>query len=172
MVGVAATFAANDFYRLCLKLDPAGLPTPQQMKRFAPLFTKELAWMIEDARTHREKLMRENPSARQPWRGGNLFTSLGEGITFYGIGYPVVQGDTATIPMDLGYREQGKVTRWIDVIVLRRSGRHWLVDDIFLNATWALTSGASLRTRLLLPMMQDVPAAPAVPEDGAAAEPS
>jgi hypothetical protein len=149
---VAATFAANDFYRTCLKLDLRGLPTPCQMDRLASLFTPDLTRMIEDARRHRAGLIRENPAVRQPWRQGNLFTSLDRGFTFSAIGVPLVQDDIATVPVHLEYRAYGRVTRWFDMLVLVRSGRHWLVQDIFLNAPWPLTTGASLRTRLLMPM--------------------
>jgi hypothetical protein len=152
--GVAVGFAADKFYRTYLKLDPRGLPTYDQMKQFAPLFTAELNATIEDARRHREKLQRENPTAGPLWREGNLFASLRQGISFYGIGLPVILGDTATVPMQLEYHYQGQITRWIDVMVLERSGRYWLVDDIFFNAPWAMMSGASLRSRLWLPMNQ------------------
>jgi hypothetical protein len=155
VVGVAATFAADKFYRTCEKLDPRGLPTPDQMDRFEPLFSEDLTAMIEDVRQHRISLIRQNPAARLPWHEGNIFTSLRHGFTFYAVGVPVILDDTATVPVHLEYRYQGQTTRWIDVIVLHRSDRHWLVDDIFLNAPWALTSGASLRSRLWLSMHQD-----------------
>jgi hypothetical protein len=155
IVGVAATFAADKFYRTCLKLDPRGLPTPDQMDRFAALFSEELTGMIEDARKHRNQLLRENPAGRVPWGEGNLFASLRAGFTFYAVGVPVIQDDIATVPIHLEYHFQGHITRWIDVMVLQRSDRRWLVEDIFLNAPWALTSGASLRTRLWMLMHAD-----------------
>ncbi len=180
--GVAVGFAVDKFYRTYQKLDPMGLPTYDQMKQFAPLFTAELNEMIEDARQHRNNLCRESPVQGQPWREGHLFASLRQGISFYGIGLPVILGDTATVPMHLEYHYQGQITRWIDVMVLERSGRHWLVDDIFFNAPWALMSGASLRSRLWLPMQEvamrkgEEPAAPTpaapvpAPADGAKPE--
>jgi hypothetical protein len=126
------------------------------MDRFAPLFTDDLTGMIDDARRHRNNLLRDNPAGTLPWREGNLFASLRQGFTFYAIGVPVLQDDdTATVPVHLEYRYQGRTTRWIDIIVLRRSGRRWLVEDIFLNAPWALTSGASLRSRLWMTMHQN-----------------
>src|SRR5688572_17060217 len=157
--GVGATFAANDFYRLCRQLEPRGLPTTDQMKRFAPLFTRELNGMIENARRHRSKLLRENPAAPQPWlwHQGTLFASLTQGFTYYFLGMPVIMHDTATIPVHLEYHHRGKIVRWIDIIILERSGRHWLVDDVFLNAPWPLTSGASLRSRLGLPIYEARP---------------
>lgn len=155
IVGVAATFAADKFYRTCLKLDPWGLPTPDQMDRFEPLFTEDLTGMIEDARRHRNMLLRENPAGRLPWCEGNLFSSLRDGFTFYAVGVPVVLDDIATVPVHLEYRYQGHITRWIDVMVLQRSGRRWLVADIFLNAPWTLTSGTSLRARLWMSMQRD-----------------
>jgi hypothetical protein len=170
IIGVAATFAADKFYRVCQTLDPRGLPTIDQMDRFAPLFTEDLTAMVEDVRRHRNNLVRENPTTKLPWREGNLFASLRRGFTFYAVGVPVILDDTATVPVHLEYRFQGQTTRWIDVIVLRRSDRHWLVDDIFLNAPWALTSGASLRSRLWLSMHQD-PFRPN-PETASAASPS
>src|SRR5688572_8554294 len=128
-VGVAATFAANKFYRTCLKLEPRGLPTSDQMERFAPLFTNNLVGMIEDAGRHRTQLIRENPASRQPWRQGHLFVSLHQGFSFYAIGMPVMQDDNiATVPIHLEYHYRGDIARWLDVIVLVRSGRHWLVD--------------------------------------------
>ncbi len=153
-VGVAVGFAVDKFYRTYQKLDPMGLPTYDQMKHFAPLFTTELNVMIEDARQHRSKLRRESPTSGLPWREGNLFASLRQGISFYGIGLPVILGDTATVPMHLEYHYQGQITRWIDVMVLQRFNRRWYVDDIFFNAPWALMSGASLRSRLWLPMQE------------------
>ena len=152
--GVAVGFAVDKFYRTYRKLDVMGLPTYDQMNQFAPLFTRELNVMIEDARQYRIKLRRESPTSGVPWREGNLFASLRQGISFYGIGLPMVLGDTATVPMHLEYHYQGQITRWIDVVVLERSGRHWLVDDIFFNAPWAMMSGASLRSRLWLPMQE------------------
>jgi hypothetical protein len=187
--GVAATFVAHEFYRTCAKLEPRGLPTSEQMKRFAPLFTRELTAMFHQARQQRSQQFRESsrhdhrtprddsphplahvgtrldgvpPTPPIAWRQGNLFTSLSDrSVSFFSIGFPVIHGDTATVPIHLEHHEQGRVTRWIDVLVLERhpnnprhgrSAKDWFVADLFFNAPWPLDSGASLRSRLWTPL--------------------
>src|SRR4051812_17747239 len=105
--GAGAIFAADKFYRTFLKVDPSGLPSSEQMKRFAPLFTQELRGMIEDARSHRNKLIHENPAERLPYPG-NFFTSLNQGFTFYAVGMPVMMDSVATVPIHLEYHYQGR----------------------------------------------------------------
>jgi hypothetical protein len=214
--GVAAVFAANEFYRTCVKLEPQGLPSREEMKRLGPLMTRELRGMFEvargewrrgegetrrrgdsdvlmgvgmgiasegrrgDAETRRHGdgegggrgrggVGLEGLTARQDGGGfggfsweGNLFASLSERpVSFYNVGFPVIQGDTATVPIHLEHHEKGRVTRWVDVLVLvrdrnapryGRSAKDWFVDDVFFNAPWPLEAGASLRSRLWLPM--------------------
>jgi hypothetical protein len=140
--------AANRFYRAYLKLNPRGLPTEEQMKTLAPLFSRELVDFISAARREQQKFMREHPEDKPPWIEGNLFASNYEGVSSFSLGAPILNDDKASIPVYLEYREGKSVGRWIDVIVLERANKEWLVWDIFMNAPWPFRSGPNLRAIL------------------------
>jgi hypothetical protein len=148
--GVAATYVVDKFYRTCLKIDPIGFPTVSQMKRLAPIFSRDLNEMIAQARGTQRALVRLDRETSGNWRTANVFTSLPAGFDYYGIGLAVIQGDIATVPVHLEHHHQGRIVRWLDVVVLERhgSGRNWRVVDIYLNAPFAFANGASLRARL------------------------
>jgi hypothetical protein len=146
--GSTAKDAANRFYRAYLKLNPRGLPTDEEMKTFAPLFSRELIDAISNASRVQAKFIHEHPDEKPPWIEGNLFASLYEGVSYFSLGAPTFNDDKASIPVYLEYREKKTVTRWIDVLILQREGKEWRVWDIFLNAPWSFRSGPSLRALL------------------------
>jgi hypothetical protein len=160
--GVAATFVVDKFYRTCLKIDPIGFPTVPEMRRLAPLFSRDLNTMIAQARSFQSKLVRLDRGTKGTWRTANVFTSLPAGFDYYGIGLAIIQDDIATVPVHLEYHHQGRIVRWLDVVVLERygSGRNWRVVDIYLNAPFAFANGASLRARLHDLLTPPAPAAP------------
>jgi hypothetical protein len=140
--------AAEGFYRAYLKLNPRGLPSEEEMKTFGPMFSKELVEAISAARREQQKFVREHPDEKPPWCEGNLFASLYEGVSSFSLGAPALNDDKASFPVYLTYREGDHEVRWIDVIVLQRTGKEWRIWDIFLNAPWQFRSGPSLRAVL------------------------
>jgi hypothetical protein len=139
---------AQTFFDACVKSRVSGLPSEEQMKTFAPLLTSEVISLIEAARTEQAEFQKKNPEEKPPWIEGALFSSLFEGVTAYRLGEPLVSGDKASIPVYWEYTEGGETSRWIDVLILARSGETWKVADIFFCAPWDFRSGPTLRAVL------------------------
>lgn len=143
-----AKTTAERFYKLYLKINPRGLPTEDEMKEFAPLFSQELNTLIDKARSEQQRFIKEHPDEKPPWIEGNLFASLYEGAHSFTLGAPAYSADKASFPVYLEYREGKEVSKWIDVITLEKVNNQWLVWDIFLNGPWDFRSGPSLRAGL------------------------
>ena len=142
------TRAAEQFYRTYLKLRIDGLPNDNQLKTLSPLITADLKDLFVAARKIQAEYIREHPDEKPPWGDGDLFSSLFEGAQSFRIGRASLRGDIAEMPVHLTYRQGGSTTRWSDVLVLKRTGRIWLVSDILMKGEWAFKSGNSLRSIL------------------------
>lgn len=139
---------AQRFYQTCLKLQPRGLPTEEQMPSLAPLLSAELMELLASARRQQQAFQREHPGEKPPWIEGNLFASCYEGVSSFCLGAASFNQDKASIPVYLTYREGAEEVRWIDVVVLERTGTEWRVWDIFLTAPWEFRPGPSLQAVL------------------------
>lgn len=127
-----------------------GLPSPEQMKRLAPLFTPELAALVERARVLQQEQSRRNPDEKPDWIEGDLFGSLFEGVTGWEIG-DVFTASTVdgSARVRQTYREKNReAVTWTDTLYFKKRDGRWLLDDIRMGGKWAFRSGDSLRARL------------------------
>jgi hypothetical protein len=128
----------------------SGLPSPEQMKRLAPLLTPELAFVIESARTRQQEQMRMHPDEKPQWVEGDLFSSLFEGVKKWEIAevFTAPSAD-ATVKVRNSYDEPSlDKVEWTDTWVFKRVKDRWLLDDIRKGGDWAFRSGESLRHAL------------------------
>ena len=136
---------AGQFYQACVKLKVSGLPDEKQGAVLAPLLSRELNEAIAAAKREQQKAIREHPDEKPPWIEGNLFGSLFEGMNSFTLGREVIEGDKASLPIYLEFRDGEKVTRWVDVLVLARADERWVVWDIFFCGPWDFKPGGTLR---------------------------
>jgi hypothetical protein len=136
---------AERFYAAYIRLKVTGLPDEKQAKVLDPLFAPEVKKLLDAARAEQQKFIRENKDEKPPWIEGSFFSSLFEGMHGYKLGTPVLNGDKASIPVTLSYKEGGRTTQWIDVMILEKTPDGWLISDIFLNGPWDFKAGNSLR---------------------------
>lgn len=147
-LGAAPEITAKTFLDSYVKFQISGLPSEEEMKTLAPLFTPEISKLIEAARAEQKDFLKKHPEEKPPWIEGALFSSMFEGVTSYRLGEVVVGGDKASIPIYWEYTENGETSRWIDVLVLSKLGEEWQIFDIFFCAPWDFRPGPSLRAQL------------------------
>jgi hypothetical protein len=147
-LGASPNETAKTFLDTYVKLHISGLPSEEEMKTLAPLLTPEIGKLIEAARAEQKDFQKKNPDEKPPWIEGALFSSLFEGVTSYRLGEVIVGGNKASIPVYWEYTEGGETSRWIDVVVLAKSGDTWQISDIFFCAPWDFRPGPSLRAQL------------------------
>ncbi|MCB1211650.1 MAG: hypothetical protein KDK97_20165 [Verrucomicrobiales bacterium] len=127
-----------------------GLPTPEQLQRLSSLITPELHSVIERARTLQQEQIRTQPDEKPDWIEGDLFSSLFEGVSTWGLGEvftaPTVD---ATVKVDQTHAEsQQDPVSWTDTLVFKRRGKRWLLNDIMMGGNSEFNADTTLRSRL------------------------
>ena len=144
----APTDTARAFCAALVASPVSGLPSPAQMKEYAPFLSAEIRSLIEQARTEQRDFVRKNPDEKPPWIEGALFSSLFEGVTAFRLGDAVTSGGKITAPVYWRYTADGQTTEWIDVLVLENREGGWKIADIYFCAPWDFRPGPSLRAHL------------------------
>jgi len=139
---------ANSFYKKYVAFQMRGLPTKNQMKSLAPLFSKEIIDMIAADRVQQTKFIKEHPGEKPPWIEGDLFSSLFEGATSYSLGKAGIKNGSGEIDVHLIYKYKSDATEWTDTVALRKINGRWVIADILFKGNWAYMNGASLRASL------------------------
>ena len=119
--------AVCGFYTRYLAIRPSGLPTAEQQAALAPWLSNGLEARLETARRVQTQFRAENPGEKPPLVDGCLFASLFEGPTSFTVESATADGGVTRVPVQFRY---GTEAAWRDVIVLRREGPNYVIDDI------------------------------------------
>lgn len=110
---------------------------------FTPALNKHL-YLFSDA-LEAWKVKYTGQQLKLPLTEGSIFISCYEGCTTHLVGKAIVLGDTARVPVVMKHFEQGEPYGWVDMAVLRRVGKVWLLDEVVFDAG---ASDGSLREHL------------------------
>lgn len=141
--------AARVFYAELRRLGLRSLPTVAEWEPFAPRATPELTVAIERARKEQAEFMKKFPDDKPPWVDGDLFSSLFEGPQRFEIGKAKIIGDRAEVPVNCVHTEGGDTAKWTDVLILTKTEKGWLVDDLRYGGTWDFAAQGTLRDALV-----------------------
>ncbi len=116
----------EDFYTLCLKMHPIGLPTQEEQRAMTPYLSRRLLGLLDEARSYREVFKREHPGDKPPWVEGCLFASLFEGPTKFKVTKVIAGSDgTSTVTVHVWYEKY----EWEDSAIVRSEGKRFVIDD-------------------------------------------
>jgi hypothetical protein len=136
--------AAENFYSILQKNRVSGLPQGRAWRELRPLVSDELAVDIRAAQKQQRNMMRKHPDDKPPWIEGDLFSSLFEGFQTFTAGVPRVVGNRAEVVMRFTYTSGGQTTRWSDLVILRKTSRGWLVENVRYLGKWAFAPRGTL----------------------------
>jgi hypothetical protein len=137
-------FADRTFFRM-----RNSFPSPM-VQRFSRCFTPDL---VKHFDSHNRDVGRwiqkhKDEPLKLPVPEGPIFFSNYEGANSFSVGRAKVDDDYAEVPVSFSYTDSRSTVRWVDVVLLRRAGGVWLMDDIrFDPARW---DNYTLRKRLAL----------------------
>jgi hypothetical protein len=142
--------AAVGFYRAVLAGSHRGVPSSKDRGRLAPHLTPALAELLGRAdateRDYRDATHGEVP----PLVEGDLFSSLFEGPTGFEVTACAATETGASCDVELRYEPPGDAekTHWRDRVLLVKSDRGWLVDDVAYGGEWEFMHKGTLRSVL------------------------
>ena len=142
------TDVVRRLYQAYLDARPEGLPTPAQMKVFAPLLSQRLVRLVEEARQHQSNYAKHNPGDKPPFVEGCLFASLFEGPTAFEIDRMEPQADGRQVVLvSFSYSDPQRPQppfRWSDAVFVRLEKGRPVVDDVEFRGEWAFKPGGRL----------------------------
>jgi hypothetical protein len=141
--------AARVFYAELRRLGFRALPTVAEWEPFVPRATVALTEAIKRAQKEQAEFMREFPDEKPPWVDGDLFSSLFEGPQRFEIGEAKITGDRAEVPVTCVHTEGGDTANWTDILILTKTEKGWLVDDLRYGGTWDFAAQGTLRDALM-----------------------
>lgn len=140
--------AARVFYSELRRLGLRALPTPEEWLPFAPRVTESLDGAIRGAQKEQADFRKNVPDEKPPWVDGDLFSSLFEGPKTFKVGVAKVRGDLAEVPVECVHTEAGDTVTWTDLLVLKKTEKGWLVDDLRYGGTWNFAAVGTLKQSL------------------------
>ena len=145
-----ASSAAGAFYKLYLKLHPAGIPEGKQLEEIKPLLSSSLRGLLNDAAAAEASYAKATKGESPPLIEGDLFTSLFEGAEASNVGACKSEQDAASCLVELSYTDQRDKSKivWQDRVYLVRESGNWLVDDIEFLGTWEFMHKGRLKELL------------------------
>ena len=126
-----------------------GLPSIEQTRQLGTMLSHGLQDAIAHARREQDLFIGEHKGEKPPWIEGDLFSSLFEGASAYGIGKVDRTDDHADVLVTLTFRNpKGRDVQWTDRLVLVRENSAWVVDDLEYGGNWDFANHGSLRRSL------------------------
>ncbi len=122
--------AAEAFYRALGDSKISGLPTGQAWAALQPLCTLELIAAVETARAEQAKSVKRYPDGKPPSIEDGPFRSRFEDSWEFTVGEAQVENGAARVPIHFTVADHGETIRWTDTLLLRGTGKKWLVSDV------------------------------------------
>jgi hypothetical protein len=136
--------AAKAFYTELQGRKLRGLSQNKDWDFIVQLMTPELASAVRRAQAEQADFIKKNPDEKPPWVDGDLFSSLFEGPQQFSIGKAALSGKTATVPLTFAYTESGNTTKWTDTLMLAKTEKGWLIQDLSYGGGWEFGSKGTL----------------------------
>ncbi len=135
---------ADNFYATLIDLDVRGLPDKVQLKELTPFLSSQIVTLITRDQKRQAAFIKRHPDEKPPWAEGDLFSSLFEGPTSYGIGDIRTKGSTREVDILLHHVSESDKVKWTDTVILKSFGGKWLITNIIFKGKWQFKSGGSL----------------------------
>lgn len=105
---------------------------PDVIEYLSPCITTELKIHFERYNEDIKAWMRrnENSGLKLPVSEGPIFLSNYEGADLYQVGKASINGRFARVPVSLSITDAMGSFQWIDIVLLRKVGNVWLLDNI------------------------------------------
>ena len=164
---------AAQFYTLLDGLGVSGVPDSLALDAVQPYLDSTLVRLLVEARYARDSVARLVPREKPPFIDGDLFGSLFEGNTSFGIRSLAKRGDTTFAVMAFTNAMQPPTVKWTDTLVIvpranaKPKSPQFVIADLRYGAGWDFgnrgTLVGSLRAALSPDSAPSTPAAtPAV----------
>jgi hypothetical protein len=140
--------AAEVFYTELRRLGLHSLPTVEGWAPLAPRATEELSSAITRAQKEQAEFKKKSPDEKPPWVDGDLFSSLFEGPQTSIVGPATVTGDSAEVAVTCTRTEGGDTIQWTDFLILKKTAKGWLIDDLRYGGKWDFAATGTLRQSL------------------------
>lgn len=140
--------AARVFYSELRRLEVTGLPEGESWSFLSPLMSEELVAGMERARAEQADFIKKFPDEKPPWIEGDLFSSLFEGPKTFTVLSAKVTGDRAEVPVSCVRTEGGDTAKWSDTLILIKTGKGWLIDDVRYDGKWDFANTGTLKAAL------------------------
>ena len=109
---------AAQFYTLLDGLGVRGVPDSLALDALRPYLDTTLVLLLTDARQERDNASRRAPDEKPPFLEGDMFGSLFEGNTSFGIRSLSTRGDTTFAVMAFTNAMQPPTVKWTDTLVI------------------------------------------------------
>ncbi|MDQ8160121.1 MAG: hypothetical protein P3C09_08385 [Gemmatimonadota bacterium] len=169
---------AAQFYTLLDGLGVRGVPDSLALDAVRPYLDTALVQLLIEARQARDSVARLVPREKPPFIDGDLFSSLFEGNTSFGIRRVVQRGDTTFAVMAFTNAMQPPTVRWTDTLVIvpranpAPKSPQFVIADLRYGAAWDFGNRGTLlggmRAALSVDSTAVTPAACATPPCGTA----
>lgn len=146
--GIAAAQDAaevtDNFYATLGDLNIRGLPDKDQLKEITPFLSSDVIAIIKRDQKKQAAFIKKHPDEKPPWAEGDLFSSLFEGRTQYGLGKTRTKGSTREVDVYLQFNGETDKAKWTDTAVLKKAGGKWVITNILFKGKWLFKTGGSL----------------------------
>ena len=130
--------AVTGLYDTYIKLKTRGIPSAEELARYKPYITPELAALLKSAADAEIKYKEETKGEVPPLVEGDIFTSLFEGADAYKVLSCDEKGESASCLLEFRNTNpgDGKTFTWKDGVMLVKGKSGWLVSDIEYKGDW------------------------------------
>jgi hypothetical protein len=145
---------AAQFYTLLDGLGVRGVPDSLALDAVQPYLDSTLVGLLVEARHARDSVARLVPREKPPFIDGDLFGSLFEGNTSFGIRRLATRGDTAFAVMAFTNASQPPTVKWTDTLVIvpranpKPKSPQFVIADLRYGAGWDFANRGSMMTNL------------------------
>lgn len=141
---------AAQFYTLLDGLGVDGVPDSLALDAVQPYLDSTLVRLLVEARHARDDASRRAPGEKPPFVEGDLFGSLFEGNTSFGIRSLAKRGDTTFAVMAFTNAMQPPTVKWTDTLVIvpranpKPKSPQFVIVDLRYGAGWDFGNRGSL----------------------------
>lgn len=152
---------AAQFYTLLDGLGVDGVPDSLALDAVQPYLDSTMVRLLVAARHARDDASRRAPGEKPPFVEGDLFGSLFEGNTSFGIRSVAKRGDTTLAVMTFTNAMQPPTVKWTDTLVIvprtnaKPKSPQFVIADVRYGAGWDFGNRGSLVANLRAALSPD-----------------
>ncbi|QJR34548.1 hypothetical protein [Gemmatimonas groenlandica] len=152
---------AAQFYTLLDGLGVDGVPDSLALDAVQPYLDSTLVGLLVEARHARDDASRRAPGEKPPFVEGDMFGSLFEGNTSFGIRRLAKRGDTTFAVMAFTNAMQPPTVKWTDTLVIvpranaKPKSPQFVIADLRYGAGWDFGNRGSLLQSLRAALSPD-----------------